>query len=119
MKLSVAAAFALGLVLAGCSSPSSGVQITADQLSDFQKGKTTYADVVSRFGPPTNTTISSDGKRTISYFYSKTNVEPQAYIPLVGTMMAGGETHSNSVEFEFSNEGILTEYTASEGHQKF
>ncbi|SEH34192.1 hypothetical protein [Magnetospirillum fulvum] len=119
MKLIAAAALTIGLALAGCSPPSTGVQIRAEQLSDFQKGKTTYQEVISRLGPPSNTMISSDGKKTISYFYSKTNVDPKAFIPIVGTLMAGGETHSNSVELEFSKEGILTDYTASEGHQKF
>jgi hypothetical protein len=55
-------------LLAGCAA--SGVKVTEQQAQQFKVGTSTYTDVVSALGPPTTSTVASNGMRTAMYNYS-------------------------------------------------
>jgi hypothetical protein len=61
---------ALGLLglLAGCAA--SGVKVSEQQAQSFKVGTSTYNDVVAALGPPTSTTVNSDGIRMAAYNYT-------------------------------------------------
>lgn len=70
MKSRHAATFALAallVTLTGCYSV--GAQVNEGQLAGFEKGKTTYSQVVAQLGPPTSERVSSEGGRTVSWTY--------------------------------------------------
>ena len=50
-------------MLYGCVS--GGVKVEERQLASFQKGQTTYAQVIAQLGAPTSSSLMSDGRRMI------------------------------------------------------
>lgn len=101
------------LSLTACAA--SGVQIKPEQLSKFERGKTTYQDVVASLGKPNFTTMTADGTRTATYVYAESSIRPATFIPIVGAFAGGADMRSNSVMIMFDRDGVLQNYTASEG----
>jgi len=61
--------FVIVALLALTSCMSMGTKVDQDKLTQFQKGKTTYAEVVQQLGKPTQSTLNSDGSRIVVYTY--------------------------------------------------
>lgn len=98
-------------VLTGCVSV--GTDVKDDQLSAFQVGVTTHADVVGALGQPQSEVVSSSGERSLIYLGSHMHVKPGSFIPIVGIFMAGGKAESTSITFRFDRNGKLAEATTS------
>lgn len=94
---------------------SSGTKVDQDKLAQFTKGKTTYAEVIQKLGKPNQSTINSDGTRTISYTYLQSQAKASNFIPFVGAFMGGSDTENTNVIINFDENSILTNYTASQG----
>lgn len=94
---------------------SMGTKVDQEKLSQFVKGKTTYAEVVQQLGKPTQNTINSDGTRTITYIYAQSQAKAENFIPIVGGLFGGATTENTTVMLNFDKRNILTGYTASEG----
>lgn len=105
--------FVAVLTLTACMSY--GTKVDQDKLSQFQKGKTTYAEVIEKLGKPTQNTINSDGTRTIMYMYAQAQVKATNFIPFVGSFVGGAESENTTVTLTFDKRNVLTSYTASEG----
>lgn len=105
------AAAVLLIMLGGCAA--SGVKVTEDQARQFERGKSTYADVVGKLGPPNSSVSLSSGMRVISYAYVEAAARPATFIPIVGAFVGGADARSNVVTFTFGPDGILTNYIAS------
>jgi hypothetical protein len=105
---------ALGLLglLAGCAA--SGVKVSEQQAQSFKVGTSTYNDVVAALGPPTSTTVNSDGIRMAAYNYTSIRSQPQNFIPYLGPLVAGYDNQSSSVTFTFAQNGVLTGTTSSQ-----
>jgi outer membrane protein assembly factor BamE (lipoprotein component of BamABCDE complex) len=101
------------LTLSACVA--TGRKVTQEQVSQFQKGKTTYQQVISSLGAPTNSTLLSDGSRAISYSYAQSQASAASFIPYVGGLVGGSETEHTSVYMTFDKNGVLTDYTATSG----
>lgn len=99
--------------LSGCMSM--GTKVDQDQLSQFVKGRTTYAEVVQQLGEPTQNTINSDGTRTITYTYSHSQVKASSFIPIVGAFLGGSTSEDTTVTLNFDRRSLLTNYTATQG----
>lgn len=110
----VLSALGLGLAvpLGGCAS--SGVNVTAEQVSSLEKGKTTYQEVVAKLGPPTTISQSSDGTMMAAYTYSAYETSPATFIPYVGMFAGGGTARARTVLMRFDSSGVLADYTASD-----
>lgn len=99
------------LAVAGCMS--SGKEIKQDQLSDLQKGKTTYPEVLAKFGAPNTSTVTSDGLRIINYTHTEAQAKAATFIPVVGLFAGGATGHATAVTLTFDKDGVLQNYTAS------
>lgn len=99
--------------LTACAS--SGTKVDQGKMSQFVKGKTTYAEVVQQLGKPTQNTINADGTRTIMYTYVQSQMKASSFIPIVGMFMGGADSESTSVTLNFDKNSMLASYTASEG----
>lgn len=109
--------FALIILLATAGCVSSGVKVEKSNLAGFQKGKTTYAEVVEKLGTPTQTYVNDDGSQTAVYSYFSAQPRPESYIPYVGAFVAGADVESTSVVLMFDRRQVLTRYTTSAGSQ--
>jgi outer membrane protein assembly factor BamE (lipoprotein component of BamABCDE complex) len=99
------------LMLAGCVS--SGTKVDTTQIASFQKGKTTYAQVVQALGPPISVSTLSDGTRIIGYGYVHAEPRAASFIPVVGLFAGGADAQSQSVIFTFGPDGTLRDYSTT------
>jgi hypothetical protein len=99
--------------LTACAS--AGVKVEEAKLKSFEKGKTTASEVVTTLGPPTARSVTADGITTISYNYASSQIRPATFIPIVGLFAGGSDTRHSAVEFKFDKQGLLADYTSSEG----
>jgi outer membrane protein assembly factor BamE (lipoprotein component of BamABCDE complex) len=109
MKIFLAAALALGL--AGCAS--TGTKVETSQIQQFQKGVTTYPEVVAALGDPTTVTTDSDGKKSAVYTYAQSKIRPESFIPYVGLFAGGADVKSTAVVFRFDSADKLVDYSTS------
>jgi outer membrane protein assembly factor BamE (lipoprotein component of BamABCDE complex) len=113
MKLQSVLVIALfSAVLLGCTR-SGGVLVTEDQAAQFERGKTTYAEVTGRLGPPTSTMSFANGTKAATYAFSQGKTRPETFIPVVELFAGGAELKMSSVTFMFNQEGVLTDYMSS------
>jgi outer membrane protein assembly factor BamE (lipoprotein component of BamABCDE complex) len=97
--------------LAGCTA--AGVKVTEDQARQFERGKSTYTEVVGKLGQPSSSVALANGMRVISYSYVEASARPATFIPIVGPLVGGADARSNVVTFMFDASGVLTNYTAA------
>ena len=105
-------ATAIAALLVGCHS--TGVEVDEAKLAQFEKGKTTYQEVVQALGPPTQSVLAEDGTRRIFYNHTSTNSNAASYVPIVGSVFGRTEIQSSNVAFKFDRNGVLQGYTASQ-----
>jgi hypothetical protein len=88
-------------------------EITADDVSQFKVGVTTYSDVAARLGKPSSVSVMSNGTRIVAYVGFKSHVKAATFIPIVG-LFAGGATGDTSVAtFAFGPDGVLQSSSAT------
>ncbi len=103
---------ASAVLLSGCAA--SGVHVSQNQVSGFEKGKTTYDQILAELGTPTTKTLDSSGHTQISYVYSEYQTRPETFIPYVGAFVGGADSRTNITIFEFNKTGVLKDYSFSE-----
>lgn len=108
MKRSLLAA---AVLLTACAA--TGVRVTEEQVKQFEKGKSTYVEVVQKLGQPTTSVVTSQGLRYASYAYSEAAARPETFIPFVGPFVGGVDARSNAVTFIFDGRGVLQDYTSA------
>lgn len=93
----------------GCATV--GKEVSADQAAQFEKGKTTKAEIIAKLGPPTGQSTIGDGRETISYAFMKYQTRPETFIPLVGIFVGGADVRNSSVTYVFNASGVLETFT--------
>jgi hypothetical protein len=106
------AVFCVLSLLTGCAA--SGVKVTEEQAESFKVGVSSYSDVVTSLGPPTSTSVSSNGARTAVYTYAAVRSQAQNFIPYIGGFVAGYDTQKSDVAFTFDQRGILTNMSSTQ-----
>lgn len=104
----------MGMCLLSVACVSSGTKVTETNLSKFQKGVTTQADVEKALGPPQNRTLLADGRRLIVYVGIHAQAKAASFIPVVGLIAGGATGQANAVAFTFDEGGVLQSYSSSE-----
>ena len=102
----------LVVLLSACATV--GREVSQDQLASFKKGETTAEDVVAKLGPPTSSSISGTGLRTISYMFAHAQARPGSFVPFIGPLIGGTDSRSSMVVFIFGSDGKLQNYYASQ-----
>jgi len=105
--------FALIIVVTLSACASVGTDVNDSQLSAFQIGVTTHADVIRALGPPESEVISTSGSRSMIYVFSHFSTKAATFIPVVGLFAGGAKTQSKAVTIRFDPNGKLAEVTAS------
>ncbi|MBY0429465.1 MAG: hypothetical protein K2Q32_09635 [Alphaproteobacteria bacterium] len=108
-KLKIILAF---LFLVSCAS--SGVKIDPKKVSEFQKGKTTYSEVIDALGSPTQVMTLDDGRKIITYSYYGVQSRPENFIPYVGAFVGGHDMEASTVSMVFNKKELLQSVTSSQ-----
>jgi hypothetical protein len=99
--------------LAGCMT--TGVKVDQSKVASFKPGVTTCTEAVASLGVPTNTSINSDGTKSIQYVYAHSQANAASFIPYVG-IFAGGATTENTVfSMNCDRNDKLVNYSSSQG----
>ena len=101
------------LMLASCAS--AGVKVDQSKMAQFQKGKTTEAEVIAALGKPTDLDQNDDGTHTIKYSYLRGVARPETYIPIVGPFVGGVDTEQTTTSLTFDRHDILIRSSHSQG----
>lgn len=98
--------------LSGCATI--GREVTTEQTQQFQKGKTTATEVVRALGAPTSKAVDSEGRQTLSYVFSHSQLRAASFIPIVGIFAGGADGRTSVAAFVFSKDGVLIDYMVSQ-----
>lgn len=101
------------LLLASCVS--SGVKVDPSKLSQFHKSETTYSEVIEKLGKPSQSAVLQDGTKVISYIWVSAQARPESFIPIAGAFVGGADSENSIVTLTFNGDGILQNYTSSQG----
>ena len=102
----------VALFLFGCASTQT--RIEPSQLAALERGKTTVADVMRRYGRPTVMSKNMDGSQTAAYMQAAGRSEMSAFVPLMTSIVTDREASVASVTFYFDANGVLTSYRTSQ-----
>lgn len=102
----------LGL-LAGCVA--SGTRVGEEQVAQFERGRTSYFDVVSALGRPTTMLLHTDGTREVTYFYSQSQLKAVNFVPLLAAFQQGTTSEQTTAVFWFDARNTLVNYSLSSG----
>ena len=105
MKHGLVVGLLCGALLAGCMS--AGVEVRPEQMSSFRRGVTTLQDVTATLGPASVQTALDDGSTLLVYTYVTSRPHPESYLPFIGSLVGGADTHSSAAVFLFDPHGIL------------
>lgn len=94
-----------GALLAACVT--AGVEVRPEQMANFRHGVTTLQDVRAALGPASVETTLDDGSTLLVYTYVTSRPHPESYIPFIGSLVAGADTHSSAAVFLFDSQGLL------------
>jgi len=91
--------------LAGCVS--AGVEVKPEEMANFRNGVTTLQDVTSALGAASVETTLDDGSTLLVYTYVTSRPHPETYLPFIGSLVGGADTHSSAAVFLFDSHGLL------------
>lgn len=100
------------LALSGCAA--TGVQVKPEQLTSFQTGITTEAEVVQVLGKPQTLMSSSDGTRILAYAFLQYQIKGASFIPIVGLFAGGSDMKTSSTVFTFDKAGKMLTHQTTE-----
>ena len=100
MRITWLVTISAALGLAACAHDG-GTVVDPTKVSSFQKGTTTRAQVISTLGPPSGSSVNSDGTTSIRYSHFDQKVNAATYIPIVGLFAGGASTDTQTCVFRF------------------
>ncbi len=112
MRIATIAAIVLAAGLAGCGT--TGNNVLPDQVTGFQIGVTTRAQVEEKLGKPTFVRSTPDGLSMLSYVWVDPDIRPASFYFINEGPTAGVDAVSRSAGFFFDQQGILFDYTGNE-----
>lgn len=112
-RILAAAVVAATAMLGGCFS--TGTKVEAAKVDQFKPGVTTYAEVVTALGQPNTVSTLPDGQKIATYMHITASARAESFIPIVGPLVGGADTTSQSYTFVFDTAGILKSASNSQG----
>lgn len=112
-KVLTAAAIAATAMLGGCFS--TGTKVEAAKVDQFKPGVTTYVEVVAALGQPNNVSTLPDGQKIATYMHITASARAESFIPVVGPLVGGADTTTQSYTFMFDAAGVLKSTSNSQG----
>jgi hypothetical protein len=110
------ASLLLALTLHAGTSHGASPKIDEAALADMRTGRTTFEEIVRRFGRPNFASTSWDGTRTAAYAYGEGRSTAALTLPALGAVLGG--SGSDTVVLYFDGKGVLTDYKVSRAAAK-
>lgn len=107
-------ALSVMIIIVGCVS--SGTKVSQQQLTQFEVGKTTEAQVIAALGEPTSRSVSTDGTKTDVYQHISAHANAASFIPVVGIFAGGAKSTADTAVLHFDQTGILVSTSSATAH---
>ncbi len=98
-----------------CGCASVGRKIDATKVDQIKKGESTQADVRALVGAPDNVTRDGTGRTTWGYFFARSSVKGQSFIPIIGGFVGGANTQTQTLIVTFGPDGKVENFIDSHG----
>ena len=76
-------------------------------MASFQRGHTTYDEVVAQIGQPTALSVTADGARVAVWAYTRVTTRAVSCVPVVGLIAGGTDAKTQSVSLRFAPDCTL------------
>ena len=106
------ASLLLALTLHAGTSHGASPKIDEAALADMRTGRTTFEEIVRRFGRPNFASTSWDGTRTAAYAYGEGRSTAALTLPALGAVLGGSA--GDTVVLYFDGKGVLTDYKVNQ-----
>ncbi len=113
MKLITTLLFAV--LLAGCASVGTPIDVSA--TSQLVKGKSTEADAIRIFGPPSHKTLNSEGNVMMMWIHTTASAKPESFIPIVGAFAGGTDVRQQTLTILVGKDGRIVNWTSNDSRQ--
>lgn len=98
----------LTIGLFGCAA--GAPKIDEATLNELERGRTTLAQVIGRFGRPSVLSRNIDGTQTAAYMHAGGRSSTPAVVPLIAAMAGKSSANLDATIFSFDTGGVLTDY---------
>ena len=102
-------AIVVSSVLGACANV--GGKATNAQTGEFEEGKTNYAQVIAKLGPPQFLGSAPNGGRLAVYNIGRAHMSPKTFVPVAGGFMSCLDVEQGTQTFVFDSSDILTDMT--------
>jgi hypothetical protein len=76
-------------------------------MSNFKPGVTTLQEVIAALGPASVESALDDGSTLLVYTYVTSRPHPENFLPFIGSLVGGADTHTSAAVFLFGPHGTL------------
>lgn len=98
------------LAFNGCASPNHGPQLDQASVDTIIKGKTTKAELITKYGPPAMSTSGPGGVEYIAWNSIRMNISASNYIPVVGPFVGKRESQGGTLRVTLNNAKVVEDY---------
>src|SRR5262245_23488681 len=100
--------------LIGCASV--GTPIATQNIPKIRKGVTTEAELVQMFGPPTDKSLSTNGKTVDTWMHSAAQAKGTSFIPFAGAFVGGTNMQLDKLQAILGKDGRVEDYFFNKSH---
>lgn len=111
--------FVATLLLTSCMSIGNPAVRDANLTNRIQRGATTKAQIVQMLGEPQVRTKQGYGLEKWQYNYTTSEIDGATFIPIYGIFAGGGKSDASILEVEFTEYGVVKNFTTTESNFKF
>jgi outer membrane protein assembly factor BamE (lipoprotein component of BamABCDE complex) len=97
----------LALALSACASTGNKQITQAGTIAKIEEGRSTKAEVRALVGEPTKVNFQPDRTEVWEYVYSRAQVRPASFVPVVGLFAGGMDVTGRTVTILFNQDGVV------------
>lgn len=106
--LFAAAAFACAMLSTGCTT-TAGHTVDQAHLSAIVVGRTTEAQLVGLFGPPSGVGLDERGRRMLIWEYLQARSNAKAFVPVAGMFLNSTDVTEPTLKVSLDKSGVVAD----------
>jgi outer membrane protein assembly factor BamE (lipoprotein component of BamABCDE complex) len=107
MRITCTLCLSVLLLLCGCATVGNKQIADTGTVAKIEEGKTTKAEVKTLVGEPTKVDFRGDNTEVWKYVYTRGQVRPATFIPVVGWFAGGVDQTGSTLTILFNKNGIV------------
>jgi outer membrane protein assembly factor BamE (lipoprotein component of BamABCDE complex) len=104
------------LVIGACASAGNRNIADTSRTSQISEGISTKDDIQAALGAPNYVSFESTGREIWFYVYGTGQIKPATFIPVVGIVVGGAKSTSNTYTVYFNKQGVVENISQGQGY---